>query len=605
MPRRLSTRILAVLGALTFLLVAAWAIDLVIHRDRVSRNVELADDEVGGLGESALHTRVEALRLAYGQSEVVIETDAGTFTTTAEALGTGVDIEATVDAVLDADPTHPLEWIAGLFSSTTVDPVLGVDPEVTQAAVASFDLGSNEAIPPTVDLLAGELVLSPGTPGQAIDIDDLVSSLEEAFDPTGTTVHVNLVTVEPPEPDQELVDLVGLVNATTADGIDVTVGGRTETISADLLRSWLLLDTTGETPSLALSDDSVQAWLDDTYADLQVVGTPATIIVFNGQPGIVGGEPTVTCCGDASPDLLLEAILAGQDEVELEPVETPTERGREWAESLGVIEEVGSFTTNHPSGQPRVQNIHRIADLIQGVLIEPGQTFSVNEFIGPRTAANGFVSAPVIQDGVFSEGVGGGISQFATTLFNAAFFAGLNFGDYQSHSIYISRYPYGREATLSYPSPDLQIVNTTPYGVLVWPSYTESSISVSLYSTHFVDSEQTGQTESPSGAACTRVITERTRTYLDGRIEVDSVRALYRPEGVSCSGEPSRPPTTTAPTAVAPTTTTPTGGPAVAPPGGPTTVPAAPSPTTIPPAPPTTVPVTPTAPTTTIPPPGG
>ncbi len=585
MPRRLSSRVLAALGALFVLLVAAWAIDLVIHRDRVSRNVELAGEGVGGLGEPALRTRVETLAASYGESEVVIETDAGTFTTTAAELGTGVDVEATVDAVLDADPTHPFEWIGRLLGSTSVDPVLGVDPEVTQATVASFDLGSNEAIPPTVDLVAGELVLTLGTPGQAIDIAGLVSSLEAAFDPSGTTVHVELVTVEPPEPDQDLVDLVGLVNATTADGVDVTVGGRTETISPDLLRSWLLLDTTGDTPSLALSDDSVQAWLNDTYADLQVMGTPATIIVFNGQPGVVGGEPTVTCCGEASPDLILDAIVAGQDEVELEPVETPTELGREWAESLGIIEEVGTFTTNHPAGQPRVQNIHRIADLVQGVIIEPGRSFSVNDFIGPRTAENGFVSAPVIQDGVFSEGVGGGISQFATTLFNAAFFAGLDFGDYQSHSIYISRYPYGREATLSYPSPDLEIVNTTPYGILVWPAYTESSITVSLYSTRFVDSEQTGQTETPSGAACTRVITERTRTYLDGRSEVDSVRALYRPEGVSCSGEPSRPTTTTVPPTAA----------------APTTVPAA-APTTVPP---TTVPVTPTAPTTTIPPPTG
>ena len=54
------------------------------------------------------------------------------------------------------------------------------------------------------------------------------------------------------------------------------------------------------------------------------------------------------------------------------------------------------------------------------------------------------------------EAVGGGISQFATTLFNAAFFAGLDIPEYQSHSIYITRYPYGREATLSYPAPDLE-----------------------------------------------------------------------------------------------------------------------------------------------------
>jgi vancomycin resistance protein YoaR len=141
----------------------------------------------------------------------------------------------------------------------------------------------------------------------------------------------------------------------------------------------------------------------------------------------------------------------------------------------------------------------------------------------------------VIQDGKFEESVGGGISQFATTLFNAAFFAGLEFPEYQSHSLYISRYPYGREATLSYPRPDLQIRNPSPYPILIWPTYTRSSITVGLYSTKWVNAEQTGQSEESRGP-CKLVRTERTITYLaDNTTKVDRVNALYRPaEGVNC-----------------------------------------------------------------------
>jgi vancomycin resistance protein YoaR len=135
---------------------------------------------------------------------------------------------------------------------------------------------------------------------------------------------------------------------------------------------------------------------------------------------------------------------------------------------------------------------------------------------------------------VFEESVGGGISQFATTLFNAAFFGGLEYGAYQSHSIYIERYPYGREATLSYPEPDLVIENPSPYGVLIWPTYTASSITVTLYSTPWATGAPTAQTESQVGA-CTRVTTERTRTFRDGRTVKDRVLATYRPaEGVTC-----------------------------------------------------------------------
>ena len=87
---------------------------------------------------------------------------------------------------------------------------------------------------------------------------------------------------------------------------------------------------------------------------------------------------------------------------------------------------------------------------------------------------------------------------------------------------------------MGYPHPDLEIKNTTPHGVLIWTSYDASSITVTLYSTRFVTAVQSGQTKGARGS-CTRVTTERTRTYLDGRSEVDKVYATYRPkEGVNC-----------------------------------------------------------------------
>ncbi len=128
---------------------------------------------------------------------------------------------------------------------------------------------------------------------------------------------------------------------------------------------------------------------------------------------------------------------------------------------------------------------------------------------------------------------------------------------YQSHSIYIDRYPYGREATVSFPAPDLEIINNTPYGVLLWPTTTADSITVRLYSTATVVGEQTGQTRTRVGSACTRVTTERTRTWVDdGRTETDSVIALYRPEGTACDGSSTVPTTTSTTTTTTTSTTT-------------------------------------------------
>ena len=109
-------------------------------------------------------------------------------------------------------------------------------------------------------------------------------------------------------------------------------------------------------------------------------------------------------------------------------------------------------------------NIHTIANIVNGAVIMPGDTFSLNQFVGPRDTKRGFVEAPMIEDGLFHNSVGGGVSQFATTMYNAVFFAGLKDIEHHPHSYYISRYPAGREATVSYPAPNLIFQNDEPTG---------------------------------------------------------------------------------------------------------------------------------------------
>jgi vancomycin resistance protein YoaR len=90
-----------------------------------------------------------------------------------------------------------------------------------------------------------------------------------------------------------------------------------------------------------------------------------------------------------------------------------------------VKEVIGTFTSRHPCCAPRVTNIHRIADLVDGHVVLPGERFDLNEITGPRDRARGFVDAPQILEGEFVDRIGGGISQFVTTMFNAVFFSGL------------------------------------------------------------------------------------------------------------------------------------------------------------------------------------
>ena len=187
------------------------------------------------------------------------------------------------------------------------------------------------------------------------------------------------------------------------------------------------------------------------------------------------------------------------------------------------------FTTYHDAGEPRVTNIHRIADIVEGG-DHPGDTFSMNEYVGPRTAAKGFVEAGAIRDGQHVGEVGGGVSQFATTTFNAAYFAGLDI-PYQAHTESFSTRPGASDHGLPQPRPQ----DPQQYALrdLIWTSYTGTSLTVTLYSTPWATGEQTGISETMDGA-CRVVTATRTRTFPDGHNE-RHVPGPYRPgEGLTC-----------------------------------------------------------------------
>ena len=175
------------------------------------------------------------------------------------------------------------------------------------------------------------------------------------------------------------------------------------------------------------------------------------------------------------------AILRGERRIVAPLHDSVPKRNTKWAQSLGIKRQVSSFTTEHPSGEARVTNIHRGADLLNNTIVEPGKVFSLNDTVGPRTAARGFVTAPVFAAGEFFDDFGGGVSQLATTTYNAAFFAGYADVTHQPHTIYISRYPPGREATVNYGVIDLKFRDDSPHGVLIRTYYSDTSITVALY----------------------------------------------------------------------------------------------------------------------------
>jgi vancomycin resistance protein YoaR len=203
------------------------------------------------------------------------------------------------------------------------------------------------------------------------------------------------------------------------------------------------------------------------------------------------------------------AIVAGIGTPQIEPVFEPSQPDittRE-ARAMRIRRVVSEFTTPYPCCAPRVTNIQRAAEILDGYVIRPGGRFSLNEALGERTAERGFVMAPMITAGRLVDAIGGGVSQVATTFYNAAFFAGLELIAHTPHEFYISRYPMGREATVSWGGPELIFRNDWPVGILVQVIATDTSITVRFYSSKLgrrVETE-TGEPYAYTSASTIRV----------------------------------------------------------------------------------------------------
>ena len=183
-------------------------------------------------------------------------------------------------------------------------------------------------------------------------------------------------------------------------------------------------------------------------------------------------------------DALLAAALRRVNRVFPVAVATqPAKRTTEDANAMGITGIVGSYTTLYGGVANRIHNVQVVSRLVDNTLIGPGKEFSFNGTTGERNAAKGLLEAPVIINGELQNALGGGTCQVSTTVFNAAYEAGLPITARTNHALYIGHYPQGRDATVNYPDTDLKFVNDTDHWLLLRTFVSSNSLTVNLYGT--------------------------------------------------------------------------------------------------------------------------
>ena len=548
-PLSIFTWAFLALGLLLFALAGVgWSNHVSSEGELVANNVSYAGMSLDGTGATEVEAVVADRSSQVLTREMTIDFGEGELTVPLGTIGFSYDVPATVDEVLGARHQGSVwrqfsAWAIGALTRYEVEEQWSFDPEQARLALDNHPgLTPVEVAEPRIEPDGtGSLVLIPGVIGTEADIDQIVGRLAEVdlIEPPAR-LDIDVEEIHPTVSDQGAEETVDHLNDLTGDGVEISVNGRHATVPAATLQANLLIEAGDGEIEVRFDGDGLQATLENT-----IVGPVGTFVepTFEVADDVVSvlttGEPPPVCCEQDVGRWLGGRILDGATgPFGLQSTPTDDPGLIAWADGSLIVDKVSEFTTPHACCETRVRNIQRMADLVRGVYLVPGESLSLNQYVGPRTVENGFFAAGAIRQGHLIQEIGGGVSQFATTIFNAAYFAGMDFEEYRSHSIYFSRYPYGREATISNPAPDLIMTNTTDFPILIWTSYTDQSITVSTYSTNHIVVAELDQRTSRRGA-CTHVETDRQRTYPDGRVVVDTFVADYRPaEGIDCSGNP-------------------------------------------------------------------
>jgi vancomycin resistance protein YoaR len=528
--------------------------------DTVLIGVHVAGQPVGGEDREGLEAAVAEVAERRLDEPVHVAAGEGELRTDRRELGVTVETERTVERAWERGRRGL--WRAlwdHLRARRGAEPDLPVEVEVERSELegwardAAAEL-SSEPRDAAIELVPGEddevaVEVTEPQQGREVTPDELADEVEAAVDEPGAARVELEVEIEEPaitaadldavRIDAERVASAPLVLANPSAADDLALSrhhlAHIVAVEADPAAA------EGERLALTSSEDRLLEVLGDGLEPFEDEPVEADFEIDGDRIEIVGGTPGFALDTAATSERILEIARteeASPDqprEGELVGEVTEPEVTRDELEELGIQQEVSSFTTDLVPDESRNHNIQLGADLLAGATVAPGETFSLDERLGPRTEERGFVENGFIDaEGELTEVVGGGTSQLATTFFNAAWFAGIRILDFQPHSLYFSRYPMGRESTISRGTIDVVVENDSPHHLLIATEHGESFVTVRFFSTAWAEVDSwTGQPYDPVPGAVRDGFTVdfgRTITYPDGSTETEEYTHTYDPE---------------------------------------------------------------------------
>ena len=486
--------------------------------DKVARNVTISGVDVSRLSQAETEAAVDAYTDSILSNVVTVEVNGQRFPLAPADVDMTFDSDAAVAAAMDQYKDGITDWFTAWTSETDITVEATINYDLLEEKYREWEVAAipNPAFQGAIEIVDQQAVIDPPTDGKMIEREIATGLIESALVagaidviglPTATSTPTHSVQqVEAVARDAEALIQRGVVLTNDEYAATFVVA------SADLAPS-LTITVDADSIETTMDSDVFRPLVDAARDDLETEAVSAhweTVVVDDhedwdenyritdprrvpGTGGLPNNDAVWLVAGQNGTRLDEDAIVveveraafgdgSGPLEITLdkEPKLTTDE-----AKAYGDLYEVAEFTTYTP-GSNRVTNIHLMADIVDEAIVWPGQTFSVNERVGKRTLDKGFEYDCAIVSGVVEceedpVNVGGGVSQFGTTIFNTIYFGCYEDAEHQPHSIYFTKYPEGREATLGFPHPDVAFRNDSSAPVIIRTSYTGRSVTVTFF----------------------------------------------------------------------------------------------------------------------------
>lgn len=476
--RRGRTVALVVVAGLLVLLGGVYLLGYFMSGDRVPRSTTVQGVEIGGLDSKDAEAKLAEDLAGPASAPLTLVVDGEENELAPADAGLALDPAATVEATGIGRSWNPVHIWRVLTGGGEVDPVAKVDQAALDKAVATIaeekvdrdpknaEVGFDKAKPTKVDGVTGRTLDRAAAAGRIKEtylIDTRVELPFDSADPELTTAAADAFIAE-------------FAEKAVQGPVVVDTGKGTFEITPEMIAASIDIKPEGGEFKGSVNPDKLHDAARPAVDELGLKKPKDASYKFeNGGIVVVPAVDGADVTKETYAEKIIPAITSDERKVTVELQGAKAKFSTEEAEKRKPREVIGKFTTQFPHADYRNTNLGRFAEQISGAVVRPGETFSVDGHVGPRNAAAGYVDGYVIEGGQLRKQSAGGISQGATTLYNAAWFAGLEDVEHQPHTLYFDRYPAGREATLYYGSIDLKFKNTTDNAILITGSVSQSS----------------------------------------------------------------------------------------------------------------------------------